>query len=60
VYWVVTKDVVFEHTEPTPTGYRTRTEYRPGDRIPVRYAETTLAVDDLLFPAGPRPPVNRR
>ena len=46
VYWVVTKDVVFEHTEPTLTGYQTRTEYRPGDRIPVRYAETTLAVDD--------------
>ncbi|NQE67904.1 Uma2 family endonuclease [Nocardia gamkensis] len=38
-YWVVTKDVIYEHTEPTPQGYRTRTRYRPGERIPVRYAD---------------------
>jgi hypothetical protein len=48
--------MVFEHTEPTPTAYRTRKEYRPGDRIPVRCAETTLAVDELLFPAAARKP----
>lgn len=48
-YWVVTKTVIYEHTEPTATGYRTRKEYRPGDHIPVHYAGTELAVDDLLF-----------
>ncbi|MEU6184716.1 Uma2 family endonuclease [Nocardia sp. NPDC047038] len=48
-YWVVTKDVIYEHTEPTSEGYRTRTRYRPGDHIPVHYADTTIAVDDLLF-----------
>ena len=47
-YWVVTSDVVYEHTEPRPTGYRHRVEYRRGDRLPVRYAGTDLAVDDLL------------
>lgn len=49
-YWVVTRTVVYEHTEPTPTGYRTRKEYRPGDDIPVHYAGVTIPVDDLLFP----------
>lgn len=49
-YWVVTQDVVYEHTEPTATGYRTRVEYRPGEQIPVRYADTTLAVNDLIAP----------
>ncbi len=48
VYWVVTKDRIFEHTEPTPTGYRRRAEFSAGDRIPVAYAGTELAVDDLL------------
>jgi hypothetical protein len=47
-YWVVTKTVIYEHTEPTTTGYRTRKEYRPGDHIPVHYAGTELAVDELL------------
>jgi Uma2 family endonuclease len=49
-YWVVTKDVIYEHTEPTKAGYRVRVEYRPGDRIPVKYADTDLAVDDLIAP----------
>lgn len=48
VYWVVTQDVIYEHTQPTDRGYRTRTEYRPGEHIPVGYAGTTLAVADLL------------
>lgn len=48
VYWVVTKGRIFEHTGPTPTGYRHRTEYGLGDRIPVAYAGVELAVDDLL------------
>jgi Putative restriction endonuclease len=48
VYWVVTQDVIYEHTEPTPDGYRVRVEHRRGDRIPVRYAGAELGVDDLL------------
>ncbi|GAA1808501.1 Uma2 family endonuclease [Luedemannella flava] len=48
VYWVVTQDGVYEHTEPTPTGYRTRVEHRPGEHVPVRYADATIAVDDLI------------
>lgn len=50
VYWVVTQDVIYEHTVPTPRGYRTRVEYRPGERIPVGYAGTDLAVDDVIAP----------
>jgi hypothetical protein len=48
VYWVVTQEAIYEHTEPIPTGYRTRVEYRHGERIPVLYAATGLAVDDLI------------
>ncbi|MGH9111942.1 MAG: Uma2 family endonuclease [Acidimicrobiales bacterium] len=48
VYWVVTRDVIYEHIEPTPEGYRVRVEHRPGDHIAVGYAGTDLAVGDLL------------
>ena len=48
VYWVVTSEVIYEHTEPDATGYLNRREYHRGARIPVRYAGTDLAVDDLL------------
>ena len=48
VYWVVTPDAVYEHTEPDASGYLSRREYHRGTRIPVRYAGTDLAVDDLL------------
>jgi hypothetical protein len=48
VYWVVTKERIFEHTGPVEGGYRRRIEYRTGDRIPVGYAGVDLAVDDLL------------
>ncbi|MGK8523564.1 hypothetical protein ACRS6B_19345 [Nocardia asteroides] len=44
------RTVIYEHTEPTTSGYRTRKEYRPGDDIPVHYSGTTIPVDDLLFP----------
>jgi hypothetical protein len=50
-YWVVTRDVIYEHTDPIPTGYRTRVEYRPGDQLPVRYADTALDVSELLADA---------
>jgi Uma2 family endonuclease len=48
VYWVVTQEAIYEHTGPISTGYRTRVEYRLGERIPVSYAGTDLAVDDLI------------
>jgi hypothetical protein len=48
VYWVVTEEQVFEHTGPTPSGYRLRTTYSRGERIPVGYAGLELAVDDLI------------
>jgi len=51
VYWVVTPETIYEHTEPSGTGYLSRREYHRGTRIPVRYAGTDLAVDDLLGPA---------
>jgi hypothetical protein len=48
VYWVVTPEVIYEHTDPGPQGYRVRIEHRRGDRIPVGYAGTDLSVDELL------------
>lgn len=48
VYWVVTRDAIFEHTDASPEGYRSRREYRRGERIPVRYAVSDLAVTDVL------------
>jgi hypothetical protein len=48
VYWVITPESIYEHTDPTSSGYRTRVEYRPGERIPVRYAATELSVSDLI------------
>jgi Uma2 family endonuclease len=53
VYWVVTRDGIYEHTDPVGDGYRLRTHHRPGERIPVRYAGTDLAVDDVLAPTAP-------
>lgn len=47
-YWVVTPEAIYEHTGPTEFGYHQRTTYRRGQRVPVRYAGTDLAVDDLL------------
>jgi hypothetical protein len=51
-YWVVTQEAIYVHTGPISAGYRTRVEYRHGERIPVPYAATDLAVDDLI---GSRP-----
>jgi len=45
---VITKERIFEHTDPVEGGYRHRTEYRAGDRIPVGYAGVELAVGELL------------
>ena len=48
VYWVVTRDVIYEHTMPTSHGYRTRVAYRRGERVPVAYANGVLPVEDLI------------
>lgn len=48
VYWVATREGIFEHTDPTPRGYRIRTTYLPGEMIPVRHSGIELAVSDLL------------
>ena len=48
VYWVVTPEAIYEHTEPIPGGYRKRVEYRPGELIPLGYAGAELDVADLL------------
>src|SRR5262245_17503833 len=50
VYWVVTQKVIYEHTQPYDRGYRERAEFRSGDKVPVRYANTELSVDDLIAP----------
>jgi hypothetical protein len=50
-YWAVTRDGIYDHTNPTEAGYRTRVLYRRGDRLTVTYAGVDLAVNDLLAPA---------
>ncbi len=50
VYWVLTREAVFEHTRPDGDGYRSVVRYRPGDGIPVPYADTSVAVADLVGP----------
>lgn len=52
VTWVVTRDSVFEHTEPREHGYTNRRTYGRGERVPIAYAGTDIAVDDLLGPAA--------
>lgn len=49
-YWVVSRQGIYEHTGPHELGYVNRRLYGPGERIPVRYAGTDLAVSDLLAP----------
>lgn len=49
VYWVVTQDGVHVHSEPTPTGYVSRVLHRPGQHVPVPYADSiTLDVSRLI------------
>lgn len=48
VYWVVTADVIYEHTEPVDGGYRQRRECRRGDRLPVTYAGTAIFVEGVF------------
>lgn len=48
IFWVLSPEGVYVHTEPIPGGYAQRVEYRRGERLPVPYASTDLAVDELL------------
>ncbi|MBO0869558.1 MAG: Uma2 family endonuclease, partial [Micromonosporaceae bacterium] len=50
VYWVVTQKVIYEHTEPHEQGYGSRIEYLPGEKVPLRYADIQLPVDQLIAP----------
>ena len=52
VYWVISPDAIYEHTEPHSAGYHIRREYLRDDRLPIPYADTEVAVGDLL---GPEP-----
>lgn len=52
-YWVISTDVVYEHTEPTADGYRVRVEYRAGQMIPLRYADIEVPVDAVLTDGAP-------
>lgn len=47
-YWVVTRDALFEHLDPTPQGYRQRNEYRAGDQPKVPYGHRVIDVGQLL------------
>jgi hypothetical protein len=47
-YWVLTRDAVYVHTEPSADGYRVRTELRAGEVVPVPYAEAGLPVGELI------------
>lgn len=50
-YWSVTRQGIYDHSEPGPTGYGRRVLLGPGERIAVPYVDdATLAVDDLLNP----------
>jgi hypothetical protein len=50
VYWVAAPDEIYVHTEPSDAGYLKRAIYRRGTLLPVAYAGTEVAVDDLLGP----------
>ena len=48
VYWVISREVVHEHTDPTPFGYRSVRRYWPGDRLPVPYADAVVDVGAVV------------
>ena len=52
VYWVVSPEAVYVHSEPHADGYGLRREYRAGDQLPVTFADAEIAVDDLIGSAG--------
>lgn len=48
VYWVVTREGVHVHTSPDSDGYRTVTRCGPQEWVPLPYADSTVAVSELL------------
>lgn len=56
VYWVVGREGVREHTDPTPFGYRSVRQHWPGDRIAVPYADQPLDVAALVGSDGEASP----
>ena len=48
-YWVVTREALFAHSEPTSMGYRQRTEYRPGDQLRMPYGDAVVDIGGLLL-----------
>lgn len=54
VYWVITPEGIYEHTEPSTSGYGLIAVHRRGDVVPVGYAGTEIAVDDLVGPESRR------
>lgn len=53
VYWVVSPEVIYVHSDPHPQGYRLRGEFRSGDRLSVPFAGAEIAVDDLIGSSEP-------
>ena len=47
-YWVIAREGVHVHTDPSPFGYRSVRRYWPGEQVPVPYAEATLDVSELI------------
>lgn len=47
-YWVVAEHAVYVHTDPSESGYANRRGYRRGERIPLHYGSSDLAVEDLI------------
>ena len=48
VYWVLTRDTLYEHTCPTSDGYRSVVRHRRGDEVTLPYAAAAVSVADLL------------
>ncbi len=47
-YWVVHRGGVAVFTDPTPQGYRTRTDHGPGERVTLPVVGGDVSVDELL------------
>lgn len=52
LYWVISPEVVYVHSEPHAQGYRLRREFRFGALLPLPFADAEIAVDDLIDPHG--------
>ncbi len=45
---MITPQVIYQHTQPTADGFRSRTEYRAGDQLPVPYTDAMIDVGALI------------